>query len=423
MKDTSSRYDQEIDDFFKPNLIESTWCVCIGKTIGALSTFDDSLETMNDADNNFNEKIIKYIHHLFEWNRMTRMYEAHMSRQTPAAAVNAAHLAKAEIDRKEKPQRMESVTSTLVEDKQSEIPVLFEQYIHPFIICMGNLAFKSAVSKSCFNSSKLMDNILSFWSHIKDTKPGMKMLAQTLTSVQCDNIPKIFDEISPKLSKNLKLGIIEAIGKTLNKNDSLKQLYMYSYNEGYTVDEKQKNELKKADWFIKELIKWYVSKTLFFWIYRSGESLVFLRIDASVLSGREYQFESLKFLKLITEQDPTMQNILVRYNGNLVDSSLINSLKNLIKKNSPRNLRFTALFIIWTLSGENNETQEFHDRKCAIYRLINPEELIDLLFETENEIILICLEALLSILTSPPYRNTQNELVNTQDEVCVYLSL
>lgn len=142
-----------------------------------------------------------------------------------------------------------------------------------------------------------------------------------------------------------------------------------------------------------------------------------LRIDASVLSGREYQFESLKFIKLITEQDPTMQNILVRYNGNIVDSSLINSLKNLIKKNSPRNLRFTALFIIWTLSGEDDEAQEFHDRKCAIYRLINPEELIDLLFETENEIILICLEALLSILTSPPYRNTNNELVNTQDEV------
>ncbi len=140
------------------------------------------------------------------------------------------------------------------------------------------------------------------------------------------------------------------------------------------------------------------------------------RIDASVLSGREFQFESLKFLKLITEQDPIMQNILVRYNGELVDSDLVSSLKNLIKKNSPRNLRFTALFIIWTLSGEN-ESQEFHDRKCAIYRLINPEELIDLLFETENEIILICLEALLSILTSPPYRNNLNELVNTQDEV------
>lgn len=269
LKDTSKKFDQELDDFFKPNLIESTWCVCIGKTIGALSTFDDSLETMNDIDNGFNEKIIKYIQHLFEWNKMTRTYEAHVSRQTPAAIVTAAASVKVEADKKGKPQRMESVTSTLVEDKPSDIPVLFDQYIHPFIICMGNLAFKSVVSKSCFNSSNLMDNILSFWSHIKETKPGMKVLTQTLTSVQCDNIPKIFDELSPKLTKNLKLGIIEAIGKTLNKNDSLKQLYMYSYSEGYDVDE-QKSEFKKADWFIKELIKWYIFNLHIFLINKSN---------------------------------------------------------------------------------------------------------------------------------------------------------
>jgi hypothetical protein len=104
-----------------------------------------------------------------------------------------------------------------------------------------------------------MDNILSFWSHVKETRPDMKVLANTLTTVQHDNIPKIFDELTPKLTKNLKLGIIEALGKILNKNDNLKQLYMYSYNERPT-NERLKSELKRADWFIKELIKWYLKQ-------------------------------------------------------------------------------------------------------------------------------------------------------------------
>jgi len=142
---------------------------------------------------------------------------------------------------------------------KSEIPVLFDQYIHPFIICLGNLAFRSGISKDCFNRSNLMDNILSFWSHVKETRPDMKVLANTLTTVQHDNIPKIFDELTPKLTKNLKLGIIEALGKILNKNDNLKQLYMYSYNERPT-NERLKSELKRADWFIKELIKWYLKQ-------------------------------------------------------------------------------------------------------------------------------------------------------------------
>jgi hypothetical protein len=40
------------------------------------------------------------------------------------------------------------------------------------------------------------------------------------------------------------------------------------------------------------------------------------------------------------------------------------------------------------------------------------------LFSSENEIVLICLEAVLSILTAPPYRDSQTkEIVNIQEQV------
>ena len=80
LKDTSKKFDQELDEYFKCSLIRCTWCVCIGKTVGALSTFDDSLETMNDNDAGFNDRIIKYIQYLFEWNKMTSVYEAQIGK-------------------------------------------------------------------------------------------------------------------------------------------------------------------------------------------------------------------------------------------------------------------------------------------------------------------------------------------------------
>ena len=93
-------------------------------------------------------------------------------------------------------------------------------------------------------------------------------------------------------------------------------------------------------------------------------------------------------------------------------------MKSLLKKNSPMNMRHTSLIIIWTLSGEKNEFKEFHDRKCTIYKLFNPEVFLDLFLESEDTVVIICLEVILSILTAAPSRDPEtNEIINEPDRL------
>lgn len=111
-----------------------------------------------------------------------------------------------------------------------------------------------------------------------------------------------------------------------------------------------------------------------------------------------------------------MQNILIPHN--VVQSQFVRCMKSLLKKNSPRNMRYTTLIIIWTLSGEKNEFKEFHDRKCAIYKLFDPEVLLDLFLDSDDTIVTICLEVILSILTAASSRNIEtNEIINEQDKL------
>ncbi len=256
------------------------------------------------------------------------------------------------------------------------------------------MALTDKVSKRAFNNMNLLESILTYWNYLKTIK---------ITDVNngAEKLPNAFDVFSHDLIKKLKLTIIETLGKTLNRNDKLKRVYLYSYNksgnDSSIGDMSVTSKFTSADWFIQECISW---------------------LQTSSVPCREYQSKVLKFIQLITENDPNMQSIIVPHSADRIESSLINSLKNLMKKNAPESMRHTALKTLWTLSGEKNECQEYHDRKCAIYKLINPEELIDLLFSSENEIVLICLEAVLSILTAPPYRDSQTkEIVNIQEQV------
>ena len=89
----------------------------------------------------------------------------------------------------------------------------------------------------------------------------------------------------------------------------------------------------------------------------------------------------------------------------------------LLRKSSLETLRTTAMYLLWSITGAQNH-EEFHDRKCCIYRAIGSQRFIDTLFDGDDEINLICLEALSSILTSPPHRNKETkQLVKIQEEV------
>ncbi len=210
-------------------------------------------------------------------------------------------------------------------------------------------------------------------------------------------MPKIFDQISPNLIKNIKLSLIECIGKIFNKNDQLKNRYLYNYKSASTI-ETTKDFLKSADWFVNELIS---------------------LLDSS---DRDVQYEALTFIKLICETDSNMQNILVN-NNTLIESNLINSLKNLLRKYFPMSIRLTALTTLWILSGEKDDSAEFYDRKCNIYKMFDAEEFLDLLFEQNEEITLISLEAINSLLNTPLFKNKSNEIVDPKDEVHLMIKI
>jgi len=287
---------------------------------------------------------------------------------------------------------------SLVEKSDPETPlkvnqsVQFEQYIQAYLIFLGNVTHNNDVSKRLFNKMNLIENILKYWNHLSKINPSDSINTKS---------PYAFDPVSSDLIKNIKLTVIETLGKTLNRNDKLKRGYLYSYkqidNDDLTEKKTVANKYVSADWFIQECINW---------------------LEASSVLGREFQFKVLKFLQLITEADPVMQNIVVPMVDDRIQSSIIICLKSLMKKSVPEVLRHLALKTLWTLSGEKNEFQEYHDRKCTINRLINPEDFIDLLSSTDNDVVVMCLEALLSILNTPSLRDSRTkEIVNKQDEV------
>ena len=304
------------------------------------------------------------------------------------------------------------------------------------------MTHKVSINKACFAHYNLFELILSFWKKIEhnfklsdlsivvgsemfmssanlSSNPNEKStLFDISTSAIEDesgnysaetvskNLEKIqaasrhLEHYSHALIKNLKLAIIECVGKVLCNNFELKTKYVYpcDYSSVLSTHEKDVDE---SDWpratnrFIKMLITY---------------------LDSSTLVDREIQMEVLKFIRYISENDPVVQNRLVN-TKNANKSSLINNFRNLLRKSSPLNIRTSAMYSLWSLSGDKNY-QEAHDRKCILYRAVGAQKFVDTLFDSTDELSLICLEALISISNGPPYRdNETNQLIKSQDDV------
>jgi hypothetical protein len=51
------------------------------------------------------------------------------------------------------------------------------------------------------------------------------------------------------------------------------------------------------------------------------------------------------------------------------------------------------MFTLWAVSGGKNLVQ-MYDRKCSIYRAVGPQRFVDTLFDADDSLSLVCLEAL-----------------------------
>lgn len=133
-------------------------------------------------------------------------------------------------------------------------------------------------------------------------------------------------------------------------------------------------------------------------------------------NDRDFQIQVLKFIQIICVDDLKMQERIVSSKG-ISTSSLINNFRVLFRKQCPINILTLALNCIWTLTGNENYYENY-DRKYLVYRAVGSQKYVDVLFESDDELTLRCIEAIQILASSPLYRDAEtNELVNPQDEV------
>lgn len=125
---------------------------------------------------------------------------------------------------------------------------------------------------------------------------------------------------------------------------------------------------------------------------------------------REVQYEILKFIRLVCEDDAEIQRRLVPTSKIENSSPLVANLRMLMRRNSPLNIRTLSLLVLWTISGGTMFDDNF-DRKCIMFRSVEVEKYIDMLADVGNsyeEVVLRCMEILEVLASAPPYLKPGN---------------
>lgn len=359
---------------------------------------------------------------MFDWNSLCKEFNI-FETINPSSSDNDLTSSDAIVD--------SSFESTNDNDT-SHFPILFEQYICSYLICLGHLAHNNPINKQLILKFNLFEKLIDFWrqllylaennkslnaKHNKDFNseheglPGEETALNensnnedketVIVDLKITSLKRILDKLSSSLIKQLKIAIIDCIGRMIFRFDNLKIKYIYSYQEtisnvSFNVRfENTKDWPKLTNEFIKQLITF---------------------LDTSVCLDRELQLCVIKFLKLICEDDYKIILKLVDQTE-VTTSNLINSIRSLLRKSTLEIIRINVMELLWMLTG-GEQNFEFYDRKCFIYRAIGSQRFIDTLFDGDDHINLICLEALSSILESPPHRDKEtHQLVKIQEEV------
>ena len=384
-----------LEKFDSCNLITAS----LGKAFCEISKYSDCIKFL--IQENYGEKIIEFIKLLFDSNLLYRQY-----------LNDAIRLKSTREDRFKK-------------------SIIFEQYIHSYLICLGNLLFACDFYKICFNKSYLYEYLLNMWTVMQATDSKNESRAAS----KCSSLPRItssrhedrdeeqqmfkksipFDfipskyyeltnasltsimepAISSNLAKLLKLSIITVIGKSLYQNIELKNAYFYPKNSFKTTYLKYLNSEKN----------WYVITNEF--INRLVE---FLDPNRSV--SRDVRLVILQFLINVYYNDATAISRLLE-TKNLYKVNLIIYLRNLLRKRCAILIREESMRTIWLLAGADDVyfTQNF---KILIYKAIGTQFFVDSICDSEY-LSIISLEALTVISRGPPFRESQKLVKGTEE--------
>ena len=418
--ESDSKTSFELDSEQKSIWVNSA---SIGQALDALLKHEECLEFANK--NGYSETIINYIKILFDYTNLIRYLEL----------VNEEETCYREL-------------ADFVNKVENEI--IFEHFIGAYLSCLGNLTHFNKTNKKLVLDKNLIELILNFWNQVSllnwksskkqtnikrlnyfssdislmsfkeysdqsngssyqskitndDTQSILNSILsnEATTSSKLNYINKVIDMISPTLVKNLKIIIIECLGKIFYHNNDLKKKYIFPSDVFYFIKSNY-NQINELDNWVLNTIKFIRSLISY--------------LDAITFIDREIQLKVLEFIRYLTDNDPIMQNRLIR-SDSAFNSALVNNFRGFLRKSSHNSIRTSALLCLWTLTGEKNH-HDYFDRKSTLYRAVGVQKFVDTLFDSNEKLILICLEALTCICHSPPYRDPDsNELMYTQDDL------
>ena len=387
----------------------------IGTAFSELSKYPDCIQVI--IKENYGEKIIEFIKLLFDSNNLYRKY------------VN--EVIQLSLNRKDTFRKV----------------IIFEQYIHPYLTCLGNLVFASDFYKTCFNRSYLYEDILDLWCLIQlpgelkqeDRTSRLNSRPSSVSSSQpnqnnneehvlfkkaspFDFIPSKYTEIinasamsivepaiTPSLAKQLKLSIISSIGKVMYQNNDLKNVYFYpavSLNASKEVHLKCLNT--KKNWY--NITSEFISKLVDY-------------LDPNKAIERDIRLIILQFFINIYYNDAkAIRNLLdCKHLGQI---NMIVYLRNLLRKRCAILVREESMRTIWRLAGADDIyfTQDF---KILIYSAIGTQYFVDSICDSDY-LSLIALEAINVIASGPPFRESQKlneKLIKGTEEVSRFHSI
>ena len=178
-------YEQSLDEFeddqtnkkANPDLTSLTFdeqvhFVCIGKMLAVLSTYAECLVIMNDLDFEYNEKILSFVHALFEWQKWQKLNKNQLEAESQINFENKSYFnnqrnSNGSLNATHRNASNKSLMNETNTEETSKTLIYFEQYIYSYIKCIGNLTFTNEYSKLCFTKLNLLDNFLEYWNELK----------------------------------------------------------------------------------------------------------------------------------------------------------------------------------------------------------------------------------------------------------------
>jgi hypothetical protein len=395
--------DDQIDKFI---LVAS-----MGQALGSLSKYDDSLGIINREG--FNDKIIDYIHKLFEWNVLIKILNIKKAIKEEQIALSALNNVKEDSeydfdnddddddnddninptdgDNNENEIPFPTANTSISRMKrktpsamQHEKPILFEQYIGHYLICLSNLAMDSYHNKQVVVQLNIFEFLISFWTQLQYmvlyhtenellikggsfgsahtsvsfnftstfnsknkanfSNPVLNVLSNLLIRLESNEmkeeythitnpdemvrliqyrieiVKKLVGSLPMLLIKNLRLATIECMAKVFLDNFNLKKKYIYQSDFDLT----SVAEFTLQDNQILADLDWFKVISVFVKIMVSC-------LDRTINSDIDLQLEVLRFLRFISQDDSKMQTKLVNI-VNVSNSNLINNFRFLLRK-------------------------------------------------------------------------------------------